>query len=479
MSAAKAISLSVIKRRALSIGAIKAFDKGMQFVLPVILVRSFDPATFGEYRLLWLVVGTVTLASLNMTAGGLYYFLPRSDPEHKRLYIHQTMIYMAVVGLACAWLVSPWNPFLPQSIEPLERYGWLVPGFVLLWMSAMMLETLPTVDERIPVQAAISMTVSLARVLLIGLGAWLTRDLAVVLWLLLGLTVLKVATLLVYVHAKHGLGRPWFVPKKFAAQFRHVAPFGVSNALFGLRAQADQWVAASVFALSSFAAFSIAGIVGQVVHIFRVSVLDALLPQMSRMHAAGDVRGMAQMNSRGNLLVGALLYPLLAYTFAFASEIVTIVYTAAYVEAASAIRVYVVALALRVIEVGSLLLLLGMGRFAIKVNAIALAVSVAASWLGAVYFGLAGAAAGSVLAAYFDRALLLRRIAQKSGIAFAELQDWRGLAHAIAFAALTGILAWGSAEVLPIHDVPLARLAVGAALFAAAYGGLYLRRWMR
>ena len=475
-AASKALSLSLLRRRALSIGAVKAFDKAMQFVLPVILARSLDAATFGEYRLLWLVLGTVTLASLNMTGGGLYYFMPRSDPEHKRLYVHQTLLYMALAGLVCAWAVSPWNPLLPGPLRPLEQYGVLVPAFVLLWMSVMMLDSLPTVDEKIPVQAFLTLSASLLRVLLVGMGAWFTGDLRVVLWLLVALGLVKLGALLYYIHRTHGLGRPWFRRAKFIAQLRHVAPFGASNALFGLRAQADQWVAASVFALSSFAAFSIAGMVGQIVHIFRVSVLDVLLPQMSRLHAAGDMRGMVEMNRRGNMLVGSLLYPLLAFTFVFAEEIVTLVYTAAYVEAAAAIRVYVLALALRVIEVASLLLMLGLGRFALKVNALALVVCVLVSWLGARHFGLAGAAAGSVVAAYLDRALLVRSICARSGVPLVELQDWRGIGYAMGFAALAGILAWGTVEVASGHGTALVRLIIGGAVFAGVYGCLYLRR---
>ncbi len=475
----KMLGLGGLGRRALSIGAVNAFDKAMQFVLPVVLVRSLDTATFGEYRLLWLVLGTISIASLNMNSAALYYFLPRSDAEHRRLYIHQTLLYMTAAGLLCAWLASPWNPVLPPTLRPLEPYGALVPALALLWMMGMVLDSLPTVDGRIGLQAYATLSVALLRVVLVGAAAWFTGDLAVILWLLVAVAVLKVAMLLYYVHRTDGLGRPWFRRAKFAGQVRHVAPFGVSNALFGLRAQADQWVAASTLALSSFAAFSIAGIVDQVVHIFRVSVLDALLPQMSRLHAAGDLRAMLQMNRRGNVMVGMLLYPLLAYTFVFAPEIVTLIYTAAYVEAASAIRVYIFGSAVRVIEVASVLLMLGLGRYAVRVNALSLTLSVTVSWCGAQVFGLPGAAAGSVLAAYVDRTLLLRYIAARSGIRVGQLQDWRTIGKFTTFAVLCAILAWGTVYVLARESGPLARLAIGTAVFAAAYGALYLRRRMR
>ena len=51
-AASKAIAAGGLKRRALSLGMVKAFDQAMQFLLPVVLVRCLDAATFGEYRLL-------------------------------------------------------------------------------------------------------------------------------------------------------------------------------------------------------------------------------------------------------------------------------------------------------------------------------------------------------------------------------------------------------------------------------------------
>ena len=363
-AAAKAISFRRLTRRALSIGAVKAFDKAMKFLLPVVLVRCLDTATFGEYRLLWLVVGTVmTVATLNM-AGGLNYFLPRSAAPRKRLYVHQTMLFFAASALVFAALTGPWNPLLPAAVAPLEKYGALVPAFVGLWVAAILLDQLPTIDERVRWQAWASVAMSLLRVALIAAGAWASGDLAVVMWLLLAAVAVKLAVLAAYVARFHGFGAPWFERRAFAEQFRHVAPLGLAGALYGLRAQADQWVAAALFALQSFAAFSIAAVLNPLVVVFRQSVVEAFLPNMSRLQASGDVRGMMELNSRGNVLVGTLLYPVLAFVFAFAEEMVTLVYTAAYLEAAPVMRVYILGIAVLVVEMGSVLLLLRQGPFA-------------------------------------------------------------------------------------------------------------------
>jgi O-antigen/teichoic acid export membrane protein len=472
-TAAKAVSWSRLKRRAFSLGAVKAFDQATHFLLPVVLTRSLDAATFGEYRLLWLIVGTLmTVATLNM-AGGLFFFVPRSDARGKRLYIHQTMLFLAASGLVCAALAGPWNPLLPAAVAPLAQYGLLVPAFVALWVAAILLDWLPTIDERIRWQAYATGTSTVLRVALVGAAAWFTGELRAVLWALLAFVLVKLAILLYYVRRHHGLGAPWLERAAFAGQFSHCAPFGLSNALYSLRAQTDQWVAASLFALASFAAFSVAAVVGHVVQIVRHSVMEAFMPTLSRMQAAGDVRGMMAMNSRANEMVGTVLYPLLAIAFAFAEDIISLVYTAHYVQAAPVMRVYIVGMIAMVIEVGSVVLLLRQGPFALRITALALGVSVALSWSAAHGLGLAGAAAGSVCAIYLDRTLLLRRIARLTGIALREMQRWRALAVLLITAAACGLLAWLLVNQFLGGAAHLVRLAAGATIVLLAYVPLW------
>jgi len=226
-SAPGGVSFARLKRRALSIGAVKAFDHAMQFLLPLVLVRCLDTATFGEYRLLWLALGTImSFATLNM-CGTLYYFVPRSEPQRKRLYVHQTLIFLALSGVACGFFVSPANPLLPAPIRPLGAHGLLVPAFVTLWVVTDLLDRLPTVDERIAWQAYATVGVSALRVALMAVGAWFTGDFHIMLWLLLAVALTKTGLLAFYVWRRHGLGRPWFEWATFSEQFRHSAPLEI------------------------------------------------------------------------------------------------------------------------------------------------------------------------------------------------------------------------------------------------------------
>src|SRR5256712_8902468 len=323
-----------------------------------------------------------------------------------------------------------------------------------------------------PLPAYATISVALARAVLVAGGAWFTSDMSVILWLLLATVLLKLALLLAYIGRFHGWAGPWFKPKVFGGQIRYTAPFGFSSACYVLRSQADQWVAASLFALHSFAAFSIAAILGQLVNIFRTSVVEAFMPSMSRMEAAGDLKSMMEMNARANAMVGMLLLPMLGFVFAFAEDLVSVVYTAAYIDAAPVMRIYIIGMAALVVELSSVLQLLRQGMFSLGMNVAVLAVAVPLSWFGGVELGLPGAAPGSVTALHVDRVIILHRIAAVSGMPIASQQHWASLGRHFACAAGATLTAWLSVHYLFASAPLVVRLAVGAGVLGALYGAV-------
>lgn len=456
-------------RRALSLGAANAFDYAFQFLLPVVLVRTLDSAAFGQYRLLGLTVGTVMAIVTMAMPGSLYYFLPRSEGATKRLYINQALLFLVAAGLIAGWAVSSWNPWLPGKMHDLARHEAVVPLFVLLWVVGSLLDLLPTTEERVIWQAKATVGLSALRAVALSVVAILTRELEPVLVVLLAFVAFKVALLLGYVAVHHGLRGPILRWRAFVDQLKYAAPIGAAGTLYGLRSQADQWVAATLFPVGLFASFSIATVLGPLVHLFRQSVFHAVLPRLSRLQAAGDIAGMLKLSSRASVMVGALLYPLLAFAFVFAKEIVTIIYTAAYVDAVPVMRVLIVGLTGLVVDLGSTMLVLRQGAYMMRVGLVTLAVSVTLSWFSADAFGLAGAAAGSVTAIYIDYAFMLRRIAVCTGIPIRRLQDWRTLGLLIVFAALASAFAGSMVDRYFAASGPLVRLLFGGVVLAVVY----------
>ena len=457
-----------LERRAVSLGTANAVDYALQFLLPIVLTRTLDPHSFGEYRLLWLAVNALMLVMPMCMAPSLYYFLPRSDPPAQRLYINQTLLFLAGAGIVSAWVLSAWNPLLPDKFAGIVAvHDVTVPAFVLLWLIASALDVLPTVDERVAWQAKVIVALSAVRTLSLGLAAILTHDLGAVLWVLAAFTGLKVVLLLIYVARYHGLGGPLARRESFAAQIRQAAPFALSGALHGIRNQGDQWIAAAVFSVAMFASFSIATVLAPLVQLFRQSVNNVFLPSMSRLESAGEVGAMLRLNNRANIMVALLVYPILAFAFVFAEDVIALVYTRTYVDAAPVLRLYTVGLLASVVELVSILFVLRQGGFAAGVNAIVLGIALPLSWFGATRWGLIGAAIGSVTALYTERIVSLHRISRLAKISLRRLQDWGALLGILAAAALSAAVA--GAALRSSDWPPLATLAVGGLVFAAIY----------
>ena len=355
---AQTATTRILRFRALSLGMANALDYALQFLLPIVLVRYLDSAEIGEYRLLWLAVGTVLpLATMGMP-GSLYYYLPRSDASTKRLYINHALLFLSVTGLIAAWAISAWNPGLPETIRLLAAHGALLPAFVLLWVISALLNPLPTVDERVKWQVGATIGLSALRAIALSAAAILTGDIAPVMMVLLAFAVFKVALLLRYVSTYHGLGRPLLRRRAFADQVRFAAPNGAAGALYGLRTQADQWVAAAIFSAGMFASFSIAAVLAPLMNLFRLSVNNAFMPSMSRHQANGDIHAMLELNSQANVTVAVLVCPIFAFAFVFAADIVSFVYTPAYVQAAPVMQVYIIGLSALVVELSTVTMLL-------------------------------------------------------------------------------------------------------------------------
>ncbi len=197
-----------LERRALSLGTAYALDYGLQFILPVVLTRALDPHAFGEYRLLWLAMSTLLVIMPMCMPQSLYYFLPRTDERGRRLFLNQCLIFLALAGLVAAWIMSPFDPWLPVSMRGLvDHAGAVVPVFTMLWIFSWVLDVLPTVDERVHWQARAIVGLSALRAVALSGTALATHDIVAVFWVLAAFTAFKAMLLLVYVSRFHGLKR--------------------------------------------------------------------------------------------------------------------------------------------------------------------------------------------------------------------------------------------------------------------------------
>src|SRR3954463_16078175 len=85
------------------------------FLIPVILVRTFDQASFGTYKQVFLIYSTLYVIAQFGMAESLYYFLPGNPRSGGRLTLN-AILTLATVGIICAATLTAGASYIARWI---------------------------------------------------------------------------------------------------------------------------------------------------------------------------------------------------------------------------------------------------------------------------------------------------------------------------------------------------------------------------
>lgn len=460
-----------IKNQVLSLGAARLIDYCMQFVLPMVLARVFEPAEYGQYMLLWLVVSTTLIVTNLYMTQGLFYVLPHSRSENEKTHnVLNTLVFLAATGFLAAAAVNPWFPLLPERFVVLNAHAWVMPIFVLLWTACQLLDTLPTAEEHIRWHCWAIIGLSSFRAILLAWLAWFFRDIDVVFLGLVFFACIKLLVLLAYIFVYHPV-RNWGVDRALLwAQLTYSVPFGVGSGLFLLRNQGDQWIAAYLFAPAEYSLFVIGMYLGPFLTLIRESINSAVLPKLSRFHAEGKREPLLELARKTNTHTALVLFPVLIWFFIFSGDIIEVIFSTVYRDAASVMRIFILSYLTQTFEVNNLFRIFGGGRYSIYLSLGLLVPAIAISYWSGVTFGLWGVALGALVVTYSGETLKLRYVARQLALPMGRIVDWSSWLILFVSSSIAGFFAYQTMEFLG-HNIqwPLLRSALGAGVIAITY----------
>jgi O-antigen/teichoic acid export membrane protein len=445
----------------------------LQFLIPMIFVRNLDPAVFGEYRLLWLMASTALALAPAFMPQALFFFLPRATEEQQRVRIGNTLAYLAIAGAVVAFVTSAWNPLLPKNIDQLfvDSKG-MSALFLGCWIVVSLMTVLPVAEGRIRWQACNNLTLSLLRTVLLACAAIFTHALAWVVAALMVEALARMGAIWIYLATRPGKGSVAFDLPALLEQLRYALPFAAGTALFLMRLQADQWIVATRLSPAVFGLFSISAAFLPVAALIRQPVCNALMPRLNTAFAQGQFREIQRLFEKGASVTTLVLVALGGCLLCVTGELVEIVYTGRYADAVPVMRVYLASMMLQGCAAGYVLPALDRGRSAIINNACCLAISITCSYFGVRYWGLPGAACGSVIAFVISELWSLAVAARVLRVGVLELLPWKTLAHA-GFAS--GCALAVVALLAPVlHGPALLMLVQKGLLFVAAFIAAHL-----
>ena len=428
-------NLSSTRSQILSLGKALAFQNAIGILVPIILVRIIDVSQYGQYRLFWLITSTVMLIVPMGMPRSLMYFIPRSTPVEKRMYIYQVFLFLFAVGSLSAIFVGPWNPILPEKMRNIASSGIIVPAFVFFWVLSAMTEVLPNADQNIRLQSLILIYLSITRVtIVIGTAMW-KREINAVFLALIAFSIIKTLIFLYYSTKHHGwplLRVDW---KMMWNHLCYAVPFGLANITYTLRRNAEMWVVASIFSTSTFAIFTVGTTQLPLINVIRLSIGNVLQPKMSKLHSEGDINRAVELNQKGNLVASYLVFPIAAFCIAFADKIILVMFTDTYLPATPVMQIYLIAMMRNALEASTLLVLYSQGIYLTRINTLFLFLSIIGSVVGAKLIGPTGAAIGSVISTFMIGLLNFRRAASLVGLKLKFFQKWRSIFAILLMAA--------------------------------------------
>jgi O-antigen/teichoic acid export membrane protein len=447
----------------------QAVDSGLRLLVPVFLVRILSQDEFGEYRLFWLLANSLVLILPLGISRSLLFFLPRSSDEERRRYLCQTTAYLAMVILPVS-VVLVWAPqWLPDNIATLTDPQWVLGAFTLVWFVSSLITILPNADRNIVWQKWAIIGLAVTRSLCVLGTAYWTRDLDKIFISLLAFVVIQAMVFVYYVAGHYGMKLVMPTGASIRRQVTYAIPFGLSGSLSNARPKIEQWIVAFLFAPGSLAIMSIAGGFSGILKILRTSVGSVLLPKMSKTHAGGDVMRSLALNNRGNIAIAYLIFPIVVCVWVYAESLVTILYTAQYLEAVPLIRIYSVTMILMSVELATVLLIYEQGPFVAKTSGSILLFSAVLSYIGATRYGLPGVVIGSVIGTFFNRIINFRKAASVLKVPFSKVQDWPTLGKLLAAAILSGGISRLAVEFIGVSDKPFLAILAGAPLLGISF----------
>lgn len=449
-------------------------EYGLQLVLPIYLVRALAAEDFASYRFLGLLLSTSTVVLAAGVPGSLSYFLPRQAGREQAAYVGQTAVFSLTMGLVAALLLALALGLLPQA-GPLA----LVPSahlpvyaLLALQFAALPLDNAPIARNDIRGQALVNALSAVVRVMAVVCGA-AVGTVEAVCWAMVVFASARVLAMGFYV------ARVWawrdtlgLRLTRLKDQLGYALPFGLGNAFYALRGQAEQWIAAGMLSVTDYASVSIAAVLSPLVIMLRVSVSRSVVPTLQKLAHEERHDEMLALNSRSNIIASAMLVPLIAFVFAFADVLVVQIYTERYAAAADVMRVICIGLLAYGVEFSSINRCFRIGRKVATFDGALLACSIVVSLVLAHFIGLQGAVAGSALGLFLGGAFGAHLTSKQMRRPIAQLQDWRAIGGYLLAGAAAAVLPQAVYGRLHVDHTMLTSAFAAVPVFALVYVGV-------
>ena len=254
-------------------------------------------------------------------------------------------------------------------------------------------------------------------------------------------------------------------------QLSYGMPFAVSLGVGKINRWLDKYIVGILMPMNAVAVYGVCSrelpVVSDVPH----GSTTALIPILTRCHAAGDKQRFVEIWQALMSKTALLMFPIFAVSFVMAPEMITVLCTDAYLDGTNIFRMYLLLMPLRLCIYGGILRALGDTKYFMKVMLTVTALNVVGNFALFEWIGWTGPALSSVLTHALTVILLIGYAGKLLNRSAFTIFPWLWLLRVAALAGLSTIPLF----FLPLDDQGAGlRLGVGLAVYVLGYLGLGL-----
>jgi len=339
---------------------ILVFGQGITALAAIIigayLSRELSKADYATYRQTLLSYRFVAPVLMLGLPQALLYFLPQHEEQKRKVLFKIITVLFAVGSMFSLFIFFGGNHLLAQRFNNPQLAGALklFAPYAAMMLPVSLLTNCLVACGRVKVVAIYNILSSVA--LLLILFIWMTYNSsyqgAIEANLLHAVIIFVPALLVMWTIA--GKPAPGTEPVNLKDIFKYSLPLGVGLMVGQFNLNLDKVIVAAMTTPEDFAVYVNGAIEVPLIGMITGAASAVILPDMVKACKEGDKAGALALWKRAAVKSALIIFPAAAFLMVVAPELMTFIYSRAYVESSLPFRVYLCALPLRIVFFGSL-----------------------------------------------------------------------------------------------------------------------------
>ena len=425
----------------LLVGRFVAF--ALATISPLIIVRFLSVEQYGHYQEVFFVAGVALVLIRFGIPNSLYYMFPRVEGRYSDL-LSQTLTVMAVISVSFFIMfvvMGKFFNFLPEAVAgefilPLALY-------VAVENIAFILDHIFILERRARFMPALNVCNMIIRLTLVISTVVLFHDVLAITYVLVCFAGVRLIFLLGYLVKRYTIRPGTFDKEILRRQLKYCLPMAGSIFVGAIRQHFSKAVIVARMTASDFAVFTVGGLgIMNVITLLYTSFGDVCVPRLGELVVQNKLQQAKALWDKMVLVNVMVTIPVVVFCFAFADEIITILFTEKYLASANILRINLSILLVQMTSYGCILRAMGKTKVILLANSISAGWTIPASFLLINRFGLSGGAVSVVVSFWLNALIQLGAGRRSVNVSIREFLPWKNITVILTISGIPACLLW-------------------------------------